>query len=310
MLRDDEAAMNILVSGSSGLIGGRLLPLLRASGHRVTRLVRRDPQSADERRWDPVAGTMDSAALEGIDAVVNLAGDNIGSGRWTDAKKKRILESRVQTTGLLADAIAKSGKKPECFVSASAIGFYGHRGDEELTESSEPGRGFLVDVCRAWEDATTAARQAGVRVVNSRFGMVLAGDGGALTKMLLPFKLGVGGVMGSGKQYWSWLSGEEAARVILYCTTHRELSGPVNAVSPHPVTNAEFTKALARALHRPAFFPMPAFAARLVLGEMANDLILASARVLPRKLESAGYDFLHPEISATLRDTLRRNQRS
>lgn len=302
--------MNILISGSSGLIGGRLQRLLRASGHRVTRLVRREPQSADERRWDPAAGTMDATALQDVDAVVNLAGDNIGKGRWTDAKKKRILESRVQTTGLLADKIAKADRKPECFISASAIGFYGHRGDEELTESSEPGRGFLVDVCRAWEDATAAASRAGVRVVNPRFGMVLAGDDGALTKMLLPFKLGVGGVMGSGKQYWSWLSADEAARVILFCITHRELSGPVNAVSPHPVTNAEFTKALAKVLHRPAFFPMPAFAARLMLGEMADNLILASARVLPRKLESAGYDFLHPEISSCLRDTLQRNQRS
>lgn len=298
--------MNILVSGSSGLIGGRLLPLLRASGHHVTRLVRREPRSAEERRWNPAAGQLDESALNGIDAVINLAGDNIGRGRWTASKKQRILDSRVQSTRLLSEAMAAVNSRPQTLVSASAVGIYGHRGDEELTEQSEPGQGFLADVCRAWEGATEPAAKAGVRVVNPRFGVVLATDDGALKKMLLPFKMGVGGVMGSGKQYWSWLTVDEAARILLFALKHQELSGPVNAVSPHPVTNAEFTAALAKALHRPAFFPMPAFAARLALGEMADHLILSSACVLPRKLESSGYNFLNPEILAALRDLLRR----
>lgn len=298
--------MNILVSGSSGQVGRRLLPLLRASGHTVRRLVRREPKSADESFWDPAAGKLDPAALDGVDAVVNLAGDNIGEGRWTAAKKQRILESRTQTAGLLARMIGGLDHRPGVLVSASAVGIYGHRGDEELTESSEHGRGFLVDVCEQWEEMTIPARAAGTRVVNLRFGIILDTDGGALSKMLLPFKLGVGGVMGSGKQYWSWLTTDEAARIILFALTNESLSGPVNAVSPHPVTNAEFTKALARTLHRPAFLPMPAFAAKLALGEMANDLILASARVLPRKLESAGYQFLNPEIQGALRHVIGR----
>jgi uncharacterized protein (TIGR01777 family) len=298
--------MKILISGSSGLVGGRLLPLLRASGHSIIRLVRRSPQSADEREWRPDSGLLDASAFEGIQAVINLAGDNIGEGRWTAEKKKRILESRVQTTSLLARVMAGLESRPAVFVSASAIGYYGDRGDEMLTEESDPGVGFLADVCRQWEASTTPAAAAGIRVAMLRFGVILATDGGALAKMLLPFKLGVGGNMGSGKQFWSWLTADEAARILLFAVTNDQLSGPVNAVSPHPATNAEFTKALAGVLHRPAIFPMPAFAARLALGEMADALILSSARVLPRKLESAGYQFLHPEISGALRDVLKR----
>ncbi|HVJ66415.1 MAG TPA: TIGR01777 family oxidoreductase [Caulifigura sp.] len=289
--------MNILISGSSGLVGGRLMRLLRASGHRVTTLVRREPRSADERQWDPARGQLDPAVLDGIQGVVNLAGDNIGKGRWNDAKKKRILESRVQTAGLLADTIAKAAHKPEVFVSASAIGFYGDRGSEALSESSAPGEGFLVDVCRQWE---AAAMRAGIRTVLLRFGVILAKEDGALAKMMTPFKLGVGGNMGDGKQYWSWVTVDDVARMILFSLTHPELSGPVNAVAPQPVTNAEFTRTLGQVLHRPTLFPMPAFAARLALGEMADALILSSARVVPSKLQAAGFEFAHPDLKSGL----------
>ncbi|MBX3440905.1 MAG: TIGR01777 family oxidoreductase [Planctomyces sp.] len=298
--------MNILVGGASGLVGGRLLPLLRASGHTVRRLVRRASVAAEERTWNPDAGVIDPDALRDIDAVINLAGENIGEGRWSDAKKRRILDSRVKSTELLASAIAHAERRPECFISASAIGYYGDQGNEELTEQSRVGKGFLADVCRAWEEAAAPARNAEVRVVHLRLGMVLARDGGALAKMLLPFRMGVGGKIGSGQQYWSWVTAEEAARMFLFAATHRELLGAVNAVAPHPVTNAEFTRALGQALHRPTFLPMPAFAAKLALGEMADDLILSSARVLPRKLETVGYQFLNPEILGALRDVLRR----
>ncbi len=289
--------MNILISGSSGLVGGRLLRLLRASGHRVTRLVRREPKSADEKFWDPANGRLAPAVLQDVQGVVNLAGDNIGKGRWNAAKKKRILESRTQTAGLLADTIAASPEKPEVFVSASAIGFYGNRGSEVLSETSPAGDGYLVDVCRDWE---AAALRAGVRTVLLRYGMILAKEDGALAKMLMPFKLGAGGNMGDGKQYWSWVTVDDAAKMILFALTQRELSGAVNAVAPQPVTNAEFTRALGSVVHRPTLFPMPAFAARLALGEMADALILSSARVVPTKLQSAGYEFLHPEIREAL----------
>ena len=293
--------MNILISGSSGLVGGCLMRLLRASGHNMTRLVRRAPRSHDERSWDPETGSLDPAVLEGIHGVVNLAGDNIGKGRWNDAKKKRILDSRVQTAGLLADTIAKSPVKPEVFVSASAIGVYGDRGSEALSESSAPGEGFLVDVCRHWE---AAALRAGIRTVLLRFGMVLAKEDGALAKMITPFKLGVGGNMGNGKQYWSWVSVDDAARMILFALKTPELSGPVNAVAPQPVTNAEFTRTLGGVLHRPTLFPMPPFAARLALGEMADSLILSSARVVPSKLQSAAFEYLHSDLKTALQSQL------
>ncbi|WP_145031298.1 TIGR01777 family oxidoreductase [Caulifigura coniformis] len=289
--------MNVLISGSSGLVGRHLMRLLRASGHGVTRLVRREPTSADERFWDPAAGKLDPSVLEGVHAVVNLAGDNIGKGRWNDAKKKRILESRVQTAGLLADTIARSSGKPNVFVTASAIGIYGNRGSEALSESSAAGEGFLVDVCRQWE---AAAMKADVRTVLLRFGMILTPEDGALAAMLTPFKLGVGGNMGDGKQYWSWVTLDDAVRVILFALTHAELSGPVNAVAPQPVTNAEFTRALGSVLHRPTFLPMPAFAARLALGEMADSLILSSTRVVPTRLQSAGYEYMHPDLKGAL----------
>jgi uncharacterized protein (TIGR01777 family) len=294
--------MNVLISGSSGLVGRHLMRLLRASGHEVTRLVRREQQSADERSWDPASSRVDFSVLAGIDAVVNLAGDNIAQGRWTDAKKKRILESRVQTTGLLADTIAASSNKPEVFVSASAVGFYGDRGDEVLSETSSTGDGFLADVCRQWEGA---AVRAGIRTVLTRFGVILASEDGALAKMKLPFKLGVGGRVGDGKQYWSWITFDDVVRVILFALTHKSLSGPVNVVAPQPVTNAEFTRVLGSVVHRPTIFPMPAFAARLALGEMADEMLLSSARAMPSKLQAAGYSFLHPDLKGGLEAALK-----
>jgi uncharacterized protein len=289
--------MNVLISGSSGLVGRRLMRLLRASGHQVTRLVRREPNSPDERSWDPAGGRLDASALDGIHAVVNLAGDNIAKGRWTDEKKKRILESRVQTAGLLAETIAASAYKPEVFISASATGFYGNRGEEVLSETSPPGEGFLADVCRQWE---AAAMPSSIRTVLTRFGVILAAEDGALAKMKLPFKLGLGGRIGDGKQYWSWITIDDVVRVILFALTSRSLSGPVNVVSPQPVTNAEFTRVLGSVLHRPTFFPMPAFAARIALGEMVDEMLLASARAVPSKLQTAGYEFLHPDLKGGL----------
>jgi uncharacterized protein len=289
--------MNVLISGSSGLVGRHLMRLLRASGHQVTCLVRREPKSADERSWDPGSGRLEASALEGVHAVVNLAGDNIAQGRWTDAKKKRILDSRVQTAGLLADTIAASPHKPDVFVSASATGFYGSRGDEVLSETSPSGAGFLADVCRQWE---AAGMRAGIRTVFTRFGVILAAEDGALAKMKLPFKLGVGGRIGDGKQYWSWITIEDVVRVILFALTNKSLSGPINVVSPQPVTNAEFTRVLGNVLHRPTIFPMPGFAARIALGEMADEMLLSSARAVPSKLQATGYEFLHPDLKGGL----------
>jgi hypothetical protein len=246
-----------------------------------------------------------SGTLDGIEAIVHLAGENIGDGRWTAAKKQRIRDSRVIGTRMLAEAAAASGGQVKTFVCASAIGFYGNRGNDQLTEDSSAGTGFLPEVCREWEAATDSAREAGIRVVNLRLGVVLSRAGGALAKMLLPFQMCVGGIIGSGQQYWSWLTVEEAAQMFRFAVQNTSLKGPVNAVSPQPVTNFEFTKALGSVLHRPTLFPLPAFMARLVLGEMADDLILGSTRVVPTRLQAAGYSFLHPEIGEALTSEIR-----
>lgn len=291
--------MKIMVTGASGLVGTQLVSLLKQSGHEVITLTRRAPRSASERQWD-FTGPVPTGTLAGIEAIIHLAGENIGEGRWTAAKKQRIRDSRVTGTRLLAEAAAASGGAVKTFVSASAIGFYGNRGDEELTEDSAPGTGFLPDVCREWEAAATPAKEAGLRVVHVRLGVVLSHAGGALAKMLFPFKMCVGGNVGSGQQYWSWLTVADAARIFAFAVQNPDLHGPINAVSPQPVTNAEFTKALGRVLHRPTIFPLPAFMARLVLGEMADDLILGSTRVIPTRLQAAGYPFHNPEIEAAL----------
>lgn len=296
--------MNVMVTGATGLVGTHLLPLLKQDGHEVITLTRRSPRSPSERQWDP-AGTLPAATLDGVEAIIHLAGENIGDSRWTAAKKQRIRDSRVIGTRQLAEAAAATGGRIKTFVCASAIGFYGDRGQEELTEDSPAGTGFLPDVCREWEAATWPARDAGIRVVNLRLGVVLSKDGGALAKMLLPFKMCVGGIVGSGRQYWSWLTVDEAARMFRFALQNTNLHGPVNAVSPLPVTNLEFTKALGEVLHRPTIFPLPAFMARLVLGEMADDLILGSTRVIPSRLQSAGYAFSHPEIGEALAYAIR-----
>jgi len=295
--------MKIMVTGATGLVGTQLVPLLQTDGHAVVTLTRRAPRNSSERQWDYVS-SLPAGTLDGIDAIVHLAGDNIAEGRWTAAKKQRIRDSRVIGTRLLAEAAAASGGTVKSFICASAIGYYGNRGNEELREDSAPGTGFLPDVCREWEAATDPARQAGIRVVNVRLGVVLSQVGGALAKMLLPFKMCVGGIVGSGAQYWSWLTVDEAAHIFRFAVQNTDLNGPVNAVSPQPVTNTEFTKALGRVLHRPTLFPLPAFMARIVLGEMADDLILGSTRVVPTRLQAAGYKFLHPEIGEALASTI------
>ena len=294
--------MNILVSGASGFIGSSLVEFLTKKGHRVTRLVRSQPKS-DEVYWDPTAGKLDATGLDGIDGVVHLAGESI-VGRWTAEKKKKILESRVKGTTLLCDALAKLTKKPKTFVCASAMGYYGDRGEELLTEESASGKGFLAEVCRAWEAATEPAKKSGIRVVNLRFGMILCSKGGALKKMLLPFKMGLGGKLGNGNQYMSWISLEDIVGIILYALLTDILRGPVNAVAPNPVRNIEFTKTLGRVLKRPVLFPMPAAAARLIFGQMADELLLASTRVKPAGLLAANYPFRHPNLEEALREII------
>ncbi len=299
--------MNVLVSGSSGLVGSALVPRLRAAGHRVVCLVRRAPKD-DEIRWYPDQGVVPATKLRGFDAVVHLAGDGIADGRWTADKKRRLRESRTKPTRLLAETFAQMEDRPSVFVGASAIGYYGNRGDEVLTESSAPGTGFLADICQEWEAATSPMVQAGVRVVNLRIGIVLSSVGGALSRMLLPFRLGVAGNMGNGKQFYSWITLHDLVSTILFAIENRSLKGPVNAVAPQSIPNSVFTKALGRVLSRPTILPMPAFAARLIMGEMADELILASARVVPERLTEAGFAFRHADIDAALQHCIKEHQ--
>jgi len=289
--------MKTILTGSSGLVGSALTPLLAHKGHEVVRLKR-------PTQWDPKTGTVDSSAFNQAEVVVHLAGESIASGRWNAARKTRIRESRVEGTQLISETISRMDRPPGVFVCASAIGYYGDRGNETLREESVAGTGFLADVCCEWEAATGAAVRKGIRVVNLRTGLVLSGKGGAMGKMLIPFRLGVGGKIGSGSQYWSWISLEDLCNGIVHCIANSNLHGPVNMVSPSPVTNLQFTKALGRVLRRPTLFPVPAFAARLALGEMADALLLASARVEPTKLLSSGFAFKHRELEPTLRALL------
>lgn len=293
----------VLVSGSSGPIGAALLPKLREQGYEVVRLVRRPLSFDQDIQWDP-AQALDPAAVSGFDAVIHLAGEPI-VGRWTDAKKRRIHESRAAGTRTLANALAKAAQKPRVFVSASAIGFYGNRGDETLREDSSSGHDFLSAVCRDWEANAQAAVQAGIRTVQTRFGLILSPDGGALPKMLPAFRLGLGGNMGNGRQWWSWIHIADVTGGILHVLNNDSVQGPVNFVAPNPVTNAAFTKALAAVLHRPALFPVPAFAARLAFGQMADELLLSSQRVQPAKLVASGYRFEYTELGKALENLLR-----
>jgi uncharacterized protein (TIGR01777 family) len=297
--------MRILISGSSGMVGSAVLPALAAAGHETGRLARPGAAAApSDVAWDPAASRIDAAGLGRYDAVIHLAGENIAAGRWSEARKKAIRRSRVDGTLLLTRALAKLERRPRTFVCASAIGYYGDRGDEILKETSPRGRGFLPAVCVAWESAAEPAEEAGLRVVHLRFGIILSKNGGALARMLLPFRLGLGGPVGDGRQYMSWITLDDAVGAILHALDSADIAGPVNAVSPSPVTNREFGRALGRVLRRPAVAPLPAFAARLAFGEMADALLLASARVVPGVLQATGYPFRHPNLEPALRHLL------
>jgi len=295
--------MKTLVTGSTGLVGRALCTHLEGRGDEVLRLVRRAPAADDEVQWNPTEGTCDAAAFD-VDAIVHLAGEGIASRRWSKGQMLKIRESRVAGTRLISEGAVRITRRPQVLVSASAIGFYGDRGDEVLGEDAPRGAGFLADVCADWELATDQAVRAGLRVVNPRIGMVLAEGGGALAKMLLPFKLGLGGRIGSGRQWMSWIQIEDLVRILCHAIDDDSLSGAVNAVTPHPVTNSDFTRALGRALRRPTLFPLPEFAARLAMGKMADDLLLSSARVTPAALTRSGFEFQYPEIGAALAASL------
>ncbi|HEV2290053.1 MAG TPA: TIGR01777 family oxidoreductase [Candidatus Acidoferrales bacterium] len=298
--------MKIIISGSSGLIGSTLVDALRSDNHQIARLVRSgspsQPGPASESiRWEPPAGSIDLAAMEGADAIVHLAGASIGDGRWTSARKEILRRSRVDATHHLVGGLRKLQRKPRVLVSASAVGFYGDRGDETLTESSGPGNDFLAQICRGWESEVAQAEESGIRTVSLRFGVILAEKGGALKRMLPPFRLGVGGRLGNGRQWMSWLTLDEAVSIIRYSIDKDSLHGPVNAVSPNPVTNSRFTSTLASALRRPAIFPAPRAILRLALGEMADALLFSSQRVIPQNLRSSGYQFRHSDLREALR---------
>lgn len=297
--------MRIILSGASGLVGSCLQPDLEADGIDVLRLVRSDEEAEahDAARWDPSAGILDPALLAGADAVVNLNGRNIAGSRWTESEKQLLRSSRMDSTTTLVRAVADADPPPKVLVSASATGYFGDRGEEILDESSSPGDGFLADLARDWEQAALAARGAGIRVVAVRFGMIVA-RGGALAKMLLPFKLGLGGPIGSGRQWWPWVAIEDVLGVIRFVIDRTDIDGAVNVVSPHQVRCREFTSTLGSVLHRPAVLPAPAFAVRLALGEMADALLLASTRVQPARLEELGYRFLAPRLDDAIRRAL------
>jgi uncharacterized protein (TIGR01777 family) len=296
--------MKILVSGSSGTIGTHFLNAVSSDSFEIWRLVRSRREGENMIFWDPQGGHVsDPSLLEGFDAVVHLSGENI-IGRWTEEKKNSIRQSRVLSTRYLVDLFSGLQNPPKTFICASAIGYYGDRGEERLTERSAIGSGFFPDVCREWEEEANRASDLGVRVINLRTGVVLSPKGGILSSLLLPFKMGLGGVIGSGQQYLSWISIEDISRIIVYLLEHEDVEGPVNAVSPSPVTNRQFTATLARILRRPAWFAVPAFAIRLFFGEMGRCTILAGSMVLPKKLLSSGYEFLYKDLDSALEDTV------
>jgi uncharacterized protein len=292
--------MRIAVCGASGLIGSALVPALAASGHDVVRLVRSAHSGPGDLRWDPAASALDATAMAGTDAIINLSGESIAARRWSPAQKERLLSSRLQATRLLAETAAKLTPAPAAFLSGSAVGFYGDRGDEELTEDSAPGEGFLADLSRQWEDATAAAEAAGIRVVHLRTGIVQSPKGGALAKQLPLFRFGVGGKLGRGRQWLSWISLDDEIGGILHALGRDDLRGPVNLTAPHPVTNTEFTKTLAATLHRPSFATVPSFALSVALGAGLAGELLGGQRVLPAKLEATGYRFTDSDLSTAL----------
>ena len=297
--------MKILISGSTGMVGLALYMKLHRQQIELTRLVRSvSKASGNDIAWDGQSVPSDTSRFEGFDAVIHLAGESIAADRWTEAKKKRIRDSRVTPTENLSKLLASLKNPPKTFVVASAIGYYGNRGVDVLDETSAAGTGFLPDVCKDWEAATKPASDKGIRTVNLRSGIILSADGGALKKMLCPFKLGIGGKLGSGTQYMSWVALDDVLGAIETAVANSTLSGPVNVVSPNPVTNIEFTSTLGAVLNRPTLLPVPEFGARLVFGEMADALLLASTRVVPKKLQTAGYAFQQPKIEDALRSLL------
>lgn len=292
--------MRVVITGASGLVGSALVRASRDAGHDVRALVRREPRGAGEVRWDPATGTIDVAALEGVDAIVHLAAENLGQ-RWTSGVRRRVRESRVDGTRLVAETVAKLDPSP-VLLAASAVGFYGQQGDEQLSEGSPPGEGFLAEVVRAWEAAADPAREAGARVVHFRQGIVLAKEGGALARMLLPFRLGVGGRVGSGRQWWSWVARDDVVAAYLYALD-RPLDGVYNLAAP-AVRNREFVDALGAALRRPTVFPLPALAVKLAWGEMGEEILLGGQRVVPERLPEAGFSLSYPEIRGALERSL------
>ena len=296
--------MKIAITGSTGLVGKKIIAGLEADGHQVVKLVRGSRNKPDEFLWNPDTEKIDAKAFEGTDAVIHLEGENIASKRWTSEQKMKIKKSRVDGTRLIAGTIAALENPPRTLISTSAIGYYGDRGNEFLTEESTSGAGFLAAVCRDWEDATRTAESKGLRVVHARLGVVLSREGGALKMMLPPFLMGAGGPLGDGKQYMSWIDLDDAARVFIYLATKSNLSGPVNVVAPNPETNAQFTKTLARVLHRPAFFPVPTIGVKVMFGEMGQELLLASNKVSADKLVAAGFQFSYPELESALKHEL------
>lgn len=297
------ATQTVAITGASGMVGTALAEKLRQAGHKPLSITRK-ASSSESILWDPATGFKNPSQLEGVDTMVHLAGENIAAGRWTAALKDRIRRSRVEGTRSLVKSIAAAKQRPKTLVCASAIGFYGERGETVLDESAAAGTGYLSDVCREWEHEAQAASALGLRVVNVRIGVVLSPKGGALAKMLLPFKLGAGGIIGSGKQYWSWIGLHDLVRILAFCVENETVKGAVNGVSPNPMTNYDFTKGVGKALRRPTIFPMPAFVAKLALGEMANDLLLASTRVVPKKLQDHGFQFDYPELVGCLEHEL------
>lgn len=297
--------MKVLITGASGLIGTALQESFNDNGFEMLLASRKEPKDATHIQWDMETGFSDAEKLEGIDAVVHLAGENVSGLRWTEDKKKAIRDSRVLGTRNIVDAISKLKSKPTVFVSSSAIGFYGERGDDEVTESSAAGDNFLAGVCREWEAESRRAEDAGIRTVLLRTGIVLSKDGGALGTMLLPFKLGVGGVVGSGKQWMSWISLDDHVSAINFAIENENMRGAVNSVAPNPVTNEEFTKTLGEVLYRPTFLPLPEFVVSMAFGEMGDALLLASTKVIPKRLTDAGFDFKYPGLKGAIEHAVR-----
>jgi uncharacterized protein (TIGR01777 family) len=303
---NQERIHKILITGASGLIGGELIPTLEAKGHEIYKLSRKAAKGAKEIQWDAELGFSESeqAKLENFDAVVHMVGENVAGGSWTEEKKRRIRDSRVVGTRTLVDAFKKTKDPPKIFVSASAIGFYGDRGDEPVDEKSAPGKGFLAEMCAEWEAESKKANDFGARVVMPRIGIVLTKDGGALGKMVTPFKFGLGGKMGSGKHWMSWIAIDDLIRIVHFALENEDLQGAINASAPNPVTNEEFTKTLGKVLHRPTFFTMPEFAIKLMFGEMGETLLLEGQRVLPKKLQDAGFEFKFENLEDAFKNVL------